>query len=102
MSDVFHTFRTIGDGIKTVTTAGTAVALVSSATEAREVLIQALSGNTSNVTVGASTVVAAAGSERGFTLVPNASITLRVKDIANIYVDAVVSGEGVSFTYFKD
>src|SRR3990167_7995858 len=48
---------TIGDGRKTVTTPGTAVALAASTT-IKKVHIQALPSNTDAIAVGASTVVA--------------------------------------------
>lgn len=102
MGDSLHTFKTIADGVKSVTTAGTAVALVSAETLAREVTITARPANTNNISVGASTVVAAAGSQRGYILVPGGSVTLRVRDLADIYIDAVTSGEGVAFLYFND
>lgn len=102
MADKEYSFQTIADGIKLVTTAGTRVALVSASTKCRMVTIQARPENTDTVVVGASTVVAASGTRRGIALVPGASVELRVKDLANVYVDAVVSGEGVSFVYFND
>lgn len=90
----------IGDGRKTVTLAGTAERLVAANTPCRKVEIQALPGNTDNVVVGASSVVAAAGTERGTILAPGATATLYVQDLYPLYVNAAVSGEGVSFSYY--
>src|SRR4051812_43661520 len=56
-----------GDGRKTVTTAGTAVALAAS-TVCRWVVVSALTSNTQQINVGASTVLAAAGTSRGIPL----------------------------------
>ncbi len=100
--DKEYTYATIADGIKAVTTAGTAVALVSSSTLCRMVIIQARPENTGTIVVGASTVVAASGTRRGIALVPGQSVSLRVTDLANLYLDATVSGEGVSYVYFNN
>lgn len=100
--DKEYTYSTIADGIKNVTTAGTAVALVSASTLCRMVQIQARPENTGTIVVGASTVVAASGTRRGIALVPGASVAIRVTDLANLYLDATVSGEGVSYVYFNN
>jgi len=89
---------TIADGRKTVTSAGTAVAL-GSATTIKKITIQALGANTNFVAVGASTVVAASGTERGILLGPYQSVVFTNDDLADIFVDSVVSGEGVTFQY---
>lgn len=102
MADISNSFKSIGDGVKSVTTAGTAVQVSTTSIPCRMVEIQARVANTGNIAVGASTVVAAAGSERGFILVPGASVSLRVTDVNKLYIDAAVSGEGVSFLYFND
>lgn len=99
MSDQEFTYPNIGDGIQLVAAAGTPEALAS-ATPIRLVVVQALPENTGNVAVGSSTVVAAAGTRRGYALAPGQSVALRVTDLSKVYVDAVTSGEGVSFTYF--
>lgn len=102
MADKEYSFRTIADGLKLVTTAGTAEALVSSSTKCRRVQIQARPENTDVVVVGASTVVAASGTRRGIALVPGQSVMLNITDLNLLYVDAAVSGEGVSYVYFND
>lgn len=102
MGDKEYSFRTIGDGVKSVTTAGTAVQLTSSATACRVVRIQARVANSGNIAVGASTVVAAAGSERGIILVPGAWADFRITDVSKLYIDAAVSGEGVSYLYLNN
>lgn len=100
MADTEYSFENMADGLQLVASAGTAEALVASSTPIRAVLINARPENTDQVVVGASTVVAAAGTRRGIALVPGGSVMLRVRDLADVYVDAVVSGEGVSFVYF--
>ena len=99
--DQEYSYPNIADGHKAVTTAGTAVALVSASTPCRLVVINAKPENTDTVVVGASTVVAASGTRRGISLIPGQSVTLRVTDLNVLYLDAVVSGEGVSYVYFN-
>lgn len=89
---------TVGDGRKVVTTSGTRVTLAST-TFCREVTITALSSNTGTIVVGGDTVIAATGTRRGVPLAAGASITLSVNDLAAVYLDATVNGEGVSFLY---
>lgn len=100
--DKEYSYSNLADGLQLVAAAGTAEALVAVSTPIRLVEIQARPENTGVVVVGASTVVAAAGTRRGIALVPGQSVALRVKDLSEVYVDAAVSGEGVSFVYFWD
>lgn len=84
-------------GRKTVTTAGTRVQL-SSSVSALVVAIQPLAANTGKIAVGDNTVVAAAGSERGYLLAATSpGITLDVDDIGDVWIDSTVNGEGVSY-----
>ena len=99
--DKDYSYRTIGDGIKDVATAGTAVALASS-TLCRMVQIQASLENTGTVVVGASTVVASTATRRGISLEAGQSVALRVTNLNKLYLDAVVSGEGVNYVYFNN
>lgn len=97
---MYHSYPNVGDGRKTVTVAGTPERLVASNTPCRKVEVQALPTNTDVVALGASTVDAAAGAERGTILPPNGYATLYVEDLYALYVDAATSGEGVAFTYY--
>lgn len=99
--DQEYSYDNIADGRKSVTTAGTAERLISASTAIRKVVIKAFPENTDVVVVGASTVVAALATRRGISLSPGESVTLRIKDLYNVYEDAVVSGEGVSYVYFS-
>lgn len=85
------------DDRKTVTTAGTAVAIHASLA-CRWVLVTALKTNTDVVAVGGSGVVAASGSIKGQPLSPGESVSLPVDNASKVFVDARVNGEGVSFT----
>ena len=102
MADTEYTFSTIGDGRQKTTTAGTAVALASSATPCRKVAITAFPENTDVVVVGASTVVGALATRRGVSLPPGSSVEIRVDDVSKVYLDSVVSGEGISYVYFNN
>ena len=95
---VGHDVTGIGHGIKVVTTAGTDVALASS-TVCKQVLIQAQTDNTSVVAVGATGVDATVATGTGILLYPGEVIVLAADDLADIYIDSLVSGEGVRFTY---
>lgn len=93
-------FSSIGDGRKTISAAGTAEALVGTATPCKKAVITALAGNTDTVVVGASTVVAALATRRGTPIEPGDSFWFPFEDLADVYIDSEVNGEGVSFTYF--
>lgn len=87
------------DGRKTVTTPGTAVQLATSATRCKQVTIMAELDNGDYVVVGGSTVVAALATRRGIPLSPGMSIVLKADDLTDIWIDAVVATEGVTFLY---
>lgn len=91
---------TIGDGLKLVTTAATREALVASTTPCKSVVITAKQTNTGTVVVGGATVVAASGAtRRGTPLNPGDSVSINIDDLAKIYLDVTVNGEGVTYTY---
>jgi len=89
----------IVNGVKTVTTAGTDVALGTTA-RARLIFIQAQTDNTSIIAVGGSGVDATVATGTGIVLNAGDSITIETPvDIADIFIDSLVNGEGVRFTY---
>ena len=90
----------IGHGVKTVTTAGTDVVLAQTA-NAKWVIIQAQTDNTGLIAVGAAGVDATEATGTGVALAAGESVTLPANDLANIYIDATVNGEGVRFTYAR-
>lgn len=89
----------ISAGRKTITSAGTAEALVSSTTTAKRVIISALTDNTDVCYVGNSAAKATDNAEVGIPLYASNTIELYVADLKNIYIDARVSGEGVTYYY---
>lgn len=86
-----------GDGRQTVTTAGTRVQFSSQSTS--RVIVQALAENTDVVVIGGSTVVAAAGTRRGVAIFATQSYVFQISNLNLLYIDSVVSGEGVSYYY---
>jgi len=89
------------DGRKTVTAAATAERLVSSSTPVMKVVITAETDNTGVMAVGASTVVATVLTRRGTPLLAGESLAIEVADLYDIYVDATVSGDGVTYLATK-
>lgn len=94
-----HATTAIADNRKTVTSAGTAVQLIVASTPAKWIIVTALTNNTQQVNVGASTVLAASGTSRGTPLLPGDSVSLLIDNVNEVYVDSRVNGEGVSFVY---
>lgn len=95
---VGHDKTGIGHGVKVVTTAGTHLALATS-TAAKLVIIQAQTDNTDGVAVGGDAVDATVATGDGILLYAGDSITLEIDDLADVYVDSLVNGEGVRYTY---
>ena len=91
--------RTVGDGRKTVTAAATAEALSSTALHVDAVVITAETNNTGMIVVGGSTVVAAVATRRGTPLNPGDHMILEGVDLATIYIDSAVNGDGVTYSY---
>jgi hypothetical protein len=89
----------IGHGVKTVTTAGTDVALAAS-TACKRVTIQAQTDNTSIIAVGGSGVDATIATGTGVILYPGDVFELDIDNLADIYIDSLVNGEGVRYCYF--
>lgn len=84
---------TIRNGQKTVTTAGTAEAIVGSSTSCEGVVLQALSSNTGLVYVGDSSV----SSSNGMELQPGQATGLAIDNLNKVYVDSAENGDGICF-----
>lgn len=95
-------------GAKTVTTAGTRVALSTTAVWARQIRLVAPAGNAGNVFVGDVTVAAS----NGVALAPGAILPLAdllgdnldklaAIDLSKCYVDAATNGDKLTFCYFE-
>src|SRR3990170_765407 len=94
-----HVITGIGHGVKTVTTAGTDEALATS-TACKKVIIQAQTDNTGLIAIGASGVDATVATGTGLGLTVGDVVVLQIDNLADIYIDATVNGEGVRYTYF--
>ena len=84
---------TIVNSQKSVTTAGTSVALGSSTTLYSGVRIKALAANVGDIYVGNSSV----SSSTGFVLDAGEEVFVEVGDLATIHLDASSNGDGVSY-----
>lgn len=93
------TYRAMTSGVKTVTTSGTPVQLLSSSTDCKRIDIVAQSGNTGIVYVGGSNTLAS--TQTGVPLAPLGSYTFFVNDVSIVYADSTASGDKVSFVYFN-
>lgn len=96
---VGHDITGIGHGVTTVTTAGTDVALAAS-TACKRVTIQAQTDNTSGIAVGTSGVDATIATGTGIYLNPGDAIELEIDNLADVYIDSLVNGEGVRYVYY--
>lgn len=94
-----HNITGINHGIKNVAVAGTDEALVGVSTPAKIVTITARSANTGIIAVGGAGVDATADTGTGIYLNTGDAYELAIDDIADVFIDASVSGEGVQFTY---
>lgn len=83
---------TIYNGQKTVTTAGTQVVLAASQA-VKSVTVKALSTNTGLIFVGATGV----SSSNGYVLSARESISLDISNLATVFINSSLDGEGVSY-----
>lgn len=90
--------RNVGHGVKTVAAAGTDEALAST-TPCLWVAIQAQTDNTGIIAVGAAGVDATVATGTGLALSAGDSIVIEISNLAAIYIDATVTGDGVRYTY---
>ena len=95
---VDHATSGIGHGVKVVAVAGTDEALAAS-TAAKWVDIQAQTDNTGIIAVGATGVDATEATGTGKSLAAGESVVYPIDNLADIFVDATVSGDGVRYTY---
>lgn len=90
-------------GRKAVTTSGTELQLSSSSQPCNLIMISALDTNTGVIVVGTSSMPAPATATRqGMYLWAGQTEYFPAGNLNAVYVDATVSGEGVSFTCFTD
>ena len=90
-----------GDGRKVVAAAGTAQALDTSQ-EITEIIVTAETDNTGVIVVGSSSVVAALATRRGTPLNAGQSVVVADDNIDQIFIDATVTGDGVTYQWMKE
>jgi hypothetical protein len=88
----------LGDGRQTVAEGGKPVALATT-TGCNWISVTAETDNTGVIAVGGKTVVAKLEDRRGVALAKGETVTLPVGDLAQVYIDTTVNGDGVTFTY---
>ena len=90
----------IFDGRKVVAAAGTAVTITSATLAVFWVVFTAETDNTGIIALGGSTVVAAQTTQRGLLLLAGeSSPPMFDADLNLTYIDATVTGDGVSYAY---
>lgn len=93
---------TITSGTKTVASPGTAEPLVATSTACKKIILTPRPTNTDVVYWGGSNVSAVSGSEVGMPIAGlGAMATIEIDDVAKIYIDSVVAGEGVIYNYLN-
>ncbi len=95
-----HDITGIDHGVETVDSAGTHQAIVTSSTPAKGVIVQAQTDNTNAIAVGATGVDAVIATGTGIILYAGDSVYIPCDDLAEVFIDALVTNEGVRFTYF--
>jgi len=97
--------RQLRDGLKAVAAAGTAERLTATDIEAEWLRIQANSGNTGDMVVGDSTVVAAAGTRRGLLLSKSTTVLGPFIpgpiNLYDIWIDSLNNGDECNFIYLE-
>jgi hypothetical protein len=89
----------IGEGRKTVTSAGTAVPLSTDSVETTWVALTAETDNTGVVVAGGAGVVAAEATRKGTPLEVGDTYIIPADNLTDVYIDSTISGEGVTYTY---
>ena len=95
---VGHDATGIGHGVTTVPTAGVDVVLAASTT-CKILIIQAQTDNTGVIAIGGSGVDATIATGTGVALYAGEVIPLELDNLADVYIDATVSTDGVRYTY---
>ena len=85
----------------TVATAGTAVQVNPVSTPCAQLTITANEGNVGELVYGGSNVKAAVNGRIGTPLIQGQSVTLPIDDLSKVYLDAVTSGDGFSYSWLS-
>lgn len=91
----------IGNGRGICDAAGTANQITTTTTPCKVIVFTAETNNTGAVVLGGSTTVdETIGTRSGTPLFAGDSMTMEIDDISKVYIDANVTGDGCTFTYF--
>lgn len=99
VQETTHAITGVTSFRKTSTTPGTAVAIAAT-TACLKVTIQALESNTDAIALGDVNTFAAMATQRGIVLYGRESVEWEVDNLADIFLDVRVSGEGVTVVYW--
>lgn len=95
-------FEFNGDGNRSVASAGTAVKLADTSIPVERVDVVANFNNTGVIVIGSGTVVANSSGRRGVPLEAGDAYCIEIPtDLNQVYIDATISGEGVTFTWWR-
>jgi hypothetical protein len=98
-SKIGHKITGLVSGRKTVSAAGTPEPLASESTPCQYVIMTKLAGQSGDVVFGGDDVVATLATRKGTPLPDNMPIGIPIDDLAKVYIDVTVNGEGLSFSY---
>ena len=99
MSIADNPVGSFGTGRQTVKEGGKAVQLSTTTTGCNWVQVTAETDNTGIITIGGKNVVAKLEERQGLPLEKGDTATLPVGDLAQVYIDTTVNGDGVTFLY---
>jgi hypothetical protein len=95
-------FIKLQDGKGVIPTAGTRVQLSTVSIPCGKVTLTALKTNNDEIVYGGATVVAALGATRsGTPLVQGQSVDIIIDDLSKVWLDAIVSGDGYSYSWLS-
>ena len=90
----------IGNGRGVCSAAGTANQVTTTTTPCKLITFVAETNNTGVVVLGGSAIDETVASRSGTPLYPGESVTWQIDDISKVYVDAEITGDGVTYTFF--
>jgi len=90
----------IGNGRGTCASAGTANQVTTTTTPCKIIVFTAETDNTGVIVLGGSGIDETVASRSGTPLLAGDSMTMEIDDVSKVYIDAAVTGDGVTFTYY--
>jgi hypothetical protein len=99
VTTIEETTATFGHGIATVDAAGTDEPISATPLAVKWVIFQAIPGQAGNIALGGAGVDATASTGTGIVLYEGDSVSFGPCDLADVYQDATITGNGVRYTY---